>query len=112
MDAESLSSSEGLKPAAADDPGASNTSELDYQAFGFSGIPPSPPKNSFPRWNEDGFEQGYDSDGEILLSKDGLFESNDDEGVLPSREEGPFNQATIPEAVGGDQRLDGGAVYP
>jgi len=42
MDAESLSSSEGIKPAAADDPGASNTSELDYQAFGFSGIPPSP----------------------------------------------------------------------
>jgi hypothetical protein len=108
MDAESLSSSEDLKPAATDEIGASTTDELDYGAFGFSGIPPSPPKTSFPRWNEDRFEDGYDSDGEILLSEDELVEIHDDEEALPSTERGPDNQTTIPGAVGAEHRLTGG----
>jgi len=56
MDTESLSSSEGKQPAAVDEVRASTSESLDYEAYGFSGLLQSPPRQSFPRWNEDLFE--------------------------------------------------------
>jgi len=117
MDTESLSSSGDLKPAI--EFGASTTDEVDFEAFGFvsippsppkTSIPPSPPKTSFPRWNEERFEDGYDSDGEILLSKQGVFDIFDDEQSLPSREEGPETEETTSEAVGAHHRSTGGGA--
>ena len=82
MDTESLSSSEGKQPAAVDEVRASTSESLDYEAYGFSGLLQSPPRQSFPRWNEDLFEDGYDSDGEIVLPMDDVSTENDDEEEL------------------------------
>ena len=84
MDTESLPSSEGKQPAAVDEVRASTSESLDYEAYGFSGLLQSPPRQSFPKWNEDLFEDGYDSDGEIVLPMDDVYTESDDEEILPT----------------------------
>ena len=48
----------------------------------------SPSSPYFPKWNEQKFEEGYDSDGEILYPNEPVLEgfSYDDDQVLPSGE--------------------------
>jgi len=81
MDTESLSTSKASSPVRANEIRASRNDENEFEAYGFSGLLPSPPKRSFPRWDEALFEDGYDSDGEILEPN---VDEADDENELAS----------------------------